>query len=327
MTFVWPVFLFCLLLIPVVLALYAWMQTRRRRYVLRYSSTSLVTAAVGTSGRVRRHAPAALYSLAIAAMIVSLSRPQMTIRLPEATGTVILAIDASRSMLTTDVTPSRIEAAKAAVREFAAKQPEGIKIGIVAFAGSASLVTPPTGDRKQVVATVNTLSLGTGTNIGDGLRVSLEALTGVRDPEAPPGQDSRSSTTRPAQPTRGSGLIVLLSDGAATTGPRPLDVADELGQAGIRTYTVGIGTRRAGLIGGGPRELDETTLKGIADRTGGHYYSVEDAKQLHDVYSRIARHHELVERHTEVTFIAAAAAAVFLTAAGVFSLLWSNRLP
>lgn len=328
MTLVWPAFLWCLALVPALLAVYVWMQLRRRRYTLRYSSVSLISKAVGPGQNLRRHAPATLYLLAMTAMILGLARPQMHLPIPQATGTVILAIDASRSMLTTDIAPSRIDAAKAAVRDFVAKQPEGIKVGLVAFSSSAFVVTPPTDDRKQVIAGVNSLSLGTGTNIGNGLQVALDAVYGTPT-EIGPAPDARARLERPPPANAEAAVIVLLSDGASTTGPSPLDVAKELARAGVKTYTVGVGTRQSGTstFGGRARELDEATLRGIANETGGQYFSAENAKQLHEVYGKIARHHDLVEKRTEVTFVAAGAGMLLMLAASGLGVLWSNRLP
>jgi Ca-activated chloride channel family protein len=331
MTFEWPVLLFGLLLVPLFAAFYVVAQRKRRRYPLTYSSIGLVSRAVGPRQALRRHLPAALYLLALSAMLLGMARPHATVPDPDAIGTVILVVDASRSMLSPDIAPTRIDAAKAAVRAFVLKQPSGISIGVVAFSGSAFLVMPPTPNRDNVVAAVNTLTLGTGTNIGAGLQVALETLApGLTDPESPgtAGGGAAGGMTPPGllPVDPDAALIVLLSDGASTTGPPPLEVAQLVAEAGIRTYTVGIGTVR-GAGGGRLRQLDESTLKGIADETGGRYFSAADAGELHDIYSSIGRDHELVTKRMEVTFLAAGAGVILLLFSGLLGALWFNRLP
>jgi Ca-activated chloride channel family protein len=325
-TFETPFLLYGLVLVFVLAALYVLAQRRLRRYTLRYSSTALVREAIGPRPGRRRHVPAALYLAALSAMIVGLARPQAVVPNPEASGTVILVIDSSRSMASLDIAPSRIDAAKTAVAQFVEKQPGGIKIGVVAFAGGALLVTPPTNDRKKVLASVNSLSLGSGTNIGAGLQVALEALLppgALTDTTA--GATPGLSTQAPDDP--GASLVILLSDGASTTGPPPLEVAQVLSKAGVRTYTVGLGTLQGGFGGRGARQLNEPTLKGIAEETGGQYFNAESAKELHQVYDRIATNNELVQKRMEVTFLAAAAGVLLMLAGGVLGMLWSNRLP
>jgi Ca-activated chloride channel family protein len=218
------------------------------------------------------------------------------------------------------------------VREFANRQPQGIRIGVVAFSGGATLLTPPTTDRVQVQAAVNYLTLGRGTNVGDGLQVALETIAAPGFDPTSEDETARRTFLAPANPEES--IIVLLSDGASTVGPSPLDVAHDLARAGIRTYTVGIGTTQgdAGFAGGGfgggsARQLNEVMLKAIADETGGKYYTARNASQLHEVYGQIATHHELVEKRTELTFLAVGAAFAFTLAGGVLGTLWFARLP
>jgi Ca-activated chloride channel family protein len=332
MSFAWPDALLGLLLVPILAAAYAWMQRNRRRYPLRYSSTSLVRQAVESSG-LRRHAPAALYLLGLSAMFVALARPTATVISPQSNATVILAVDVSGSMRSADVRPTRIDAAKAAVRDFVKKQPKGVKIGLVAFAEEALLVTPPTTDKQQVIKAVDTLALGRGTNIGDGLRLALAAILEPDQIEFGFGP-AASTTPTPASPSGDpeTSVIVLLSDGAATTGPAPLKVADEVAQSGVKTYTVGLGTvsnfaPQTGGFGGRFMELDEATLKGIADKTGGEYFSAQNAGQLHNIYGELTRKEHFVTDKTEVTFLATGVALLFMVAGTVAAILWSGRLP
>src|SRR5688572_20179251 len=243
MSFIWPQALVLLLIVPLLAGLYIQMQKRRRRYALQYASVSLVAQAVGTGPGVRRHIPAALYLLALTAMVIALARPQATIPVPSNTGTVILAIDVSGSMLAEDVEPNRMEATKAAVKEFIEKQPSGVKVGIVSFSDFGALVAPPSRERKPTLDALARLRPQRGTNIGGGLQVALDAIY-EDNLDAPPTPTPATGSAPGATPADRNlaASIVLLSDGQSNTGPPVEQVAEEATAAGIKVYTIGIGT-------------------------------------------------------------------------------------
>jgi Ca-activated chloride channel family protein len=331
MGFTWPAALLGLLLVGGFTALYFAAQARRQRQKLTYSSVALVQRA-SRQNPWRRHASAALYLAALAAFVVALARPNATVPIPEASGTVILVVDASRSMDATDVRPNRIEAAKAAIREFVRKEPKGMRIGVVAFSASAYLLTPPTEDKETVLGAVNYLSLGRGTNIGEGLQVALDAIAYADDLESAPPPASRGGRPPPRPPIASPDTvsIILLSDGASTIGPDPLEIAADVGRAGIRTYTVGIGREQGGGLqfgGSRSRQLDDLTLKGIADTTDGEYFTAQNTGELHEVYDRIAKNYLLVHKEMELTVFPAAVGLLLLFASGVLGALWLPRLP
>lgn len=329
MSFQWPLALVLLLLVPLLAGVYVWMQNQRRRYALRYASVSLVAQAVGKGPGVRRHIPAALYLLGLTALILALARPEATIPVPSNTGTVILSIDVSGSMLAEDVEPNRMEAAKAAVTDFVNKQPKGVKIGVVAFSDFAALVAPPTVERRPVLDAVSRLRAQRGTNIGAGLQVALEALL------YPPDGDALPPPTGPNDPARAmkvqAGTIVLLSDGQSTTGPPPLEIARDAAEAGVKVYTIGIGTPEGTVVRILGRNqftrLDEATLIGIADATGGKYYNAQDEGDLRQIYAELSRERQIENEETEITFLFAAAALLISVVAGGLGLVWFNRLP
>jgi Ca-activated chloride channel family protein len=329
-TFEWPFLLVLLVLVPVLAALYVMMQLRRRRYALQYASVSLVQQAVGSGPGIKRHIPAALYLLALTAMIVALARPSATIPMPQNTGTVILAIDVSGSMFAEDVEPNRMEATKRAVRDFVEKQPGGVKIGIVSFTDFAALIAPPTRERKPVLDAVARLRPQRGTNIGSGLEVALDAIyesDGAFSPEA----INPTPTPVPDGSQPPAATIVLLSDGQSNTGPPPLRVAEEAAEAGIKVYTIGIGTPEGTILQIQGRNvftrLDEETLRGVAELTDGRYFSAADEDQLREIYDELARERLVENEETEITFLLTGIALIISIAAGGLGLLWFNRLP
>ncbi|MFN8559741.1 MAG: VWA domain-containing protein [Dehalococcoidia bacterium] len=324
------------------------MQRRRRRYAVRYASPSLLRDAVGSGPGIKRHVPAAVYLLALTAMIVALARPQAPIEVPHNTGTVVLSIDVSGSMQATDVKPNRMEATKDAARRFVEQQPKGVKVGIVSFSDFGALIQAPTRDRDLVLKAIDRLRPQRGTNIGSGLQVALDAVyegstSLARRPPRPGGAVTGAGggprvaapRTPPPPPADGKrpppASIVLVSDGESNVGPPPLEVAQEAVKAGVKVYTVGIGTKEGSVLRIQGRSvftrLDEDTLKGIADQTGARYLSAQSEAELTQVYDELARERQFEKEKTEVTFGVTAAALGLSLLGGVLSLLWFNRLP
>ncbi len=352
MDWLWPGFLFLLGLIPLIVAAYIWMLRRRRRFAVRYSSLALVRDALAHPSRWRRHLPFALFLLALASLVIALGRPVAIVSVPTGQTTIVLAIDVSRSMCSTDIPPNRLEAAKAAALSFIQRQGSSTQIGIVAFAGFAVLIQPPTTDQEVLQDAVENLTTARRTAIGSGILKSLDAIAEIDTNVAP----SVSDTSPGAAPTpvlRGAyapAIIVLLTDGVSNTGPLPLDGAQQAVDRGVRVYTIGFGTENengailfcgqqfqgGGLFGGGQqfggnpqfggggfrRAIDETTLKQIADMTGGTYHSATSAGELQNVFQNLPTHlitrHEIMEISVAFTAIGALAAAIAI----VLSLIW-----
>jgi Ca-activated chloride channel family protein len=331
MTFEWPLALILLVIVPLLGGLYAWMQTRRRKYALRYASVSLVQQAVGKGPGVKRHIPAALYLLAITALVIGLARPQATIPVPSNTGTIILSIDVSGSMFAEDVEPNRMEATKEAAREFVENQPDGVKIGVVSFSDFGALVAPPSDDRKQALEAISRLRPQRGTNIGAGLAVALDAIYEDQSDGEPIVTNDPAPTPARTDIDIPPASIVLVSDGQSNTGPDPLEIAAEAQEAGIKVYTVGIGTEEGTVLQIQGRNvftrLDETTLVGMAELTGGTYFNAQDEGDLRAIYDDLSRERVLEDKETEVTFAFAAAALILSMLAGGLGLIWFNRLP
>src|ERR1700693_1585157 len=176
MSFVWPQMLWLLLAVPVMVGVYVWALRRRRKAALRYASLGLVKAALGQGQRFRRHIPPLLFLVGMVAAIFAISRPNAIVTLPSDQRTIILTIDVSLSMRASDVEPSRIVAAQTAAKAFVREQPPDVRIGIVSFAGTASVVQPPTHNRDDLIAAIDRVAVQRHTAIGSGIIVSLATL-------------------------------------------------------------------------------------------------------------------------------------------------------
>lgn len=329
-----PISLILLALIPVIIALYIWMLRRKRRFAVRYSSLSLIRQALPEQSHWRRHLPFALFLVALASLVVAFGRPVTVTTVPAGRATVVLAMDVSRSMRQADIWPSRIEAAKDAALSFIKRQHSNNQIGVVAFAGFAQLIQPPTTDREDLEAAIHSLTLGRGTAIGNGMLEALDTIAEVNPNVAPPGEGANGEEP-PARLPEGTyvpDIIVLLTDGVTTTGPEPLEVAEDAVQRGVRVYTIGYGTENGdsswgnNFFGGGGRRfhrgIDEETLKRIAEMTGGEYYSATSAGELQKVFDRLPTYLITKEETIEISFVFAAAGALLVLAAVFFSQLW-----
>ncbi|HET9042707.1 MAG TPA: VWA domain-containing protein, partial [Burkholderiales bacterium] len=268
----------------------------------------------------------------------------------------ILAIDVSLSMRAADIEPSRLAAAQEAAKAFVQEQPADVRIGIVSFAGTASVVQSPTRNRDDLVAAIDRLQLQRHTAIGSGIIVSLATLLpdagidlesllfggrggrdggrGARDGgRALPADKAGKAETAPFTPvppgSYASGAIILLTDGRRTMGPDPSDAARMAAERGVRVYTVGFGTAGGGMadVGGWSvyMRFDEETLKTVADLTRAEYFYAGSAADLKKVYQQLNTQFVLEKKETEIGALAIAVAAVLALAAAALSVLWFNR--
>lgn len=342
MTFLSPTLLILLVIIPILILAYILAQRRRQKYTLRYASLSLVKEAMGRGPGISRHIPAALFIIGLTAMIFALSRPQAYIIQVVQQGMVILAIDVSGSMRGEDLQPNRIEAAKEAARVFVSKQPATVRIGIVAFSGAATIVQPPTTDRDSIMAAIDRLQPQRATAIGSGIATSLDAIFEQTQPLPPTSsfggrltpQALQAPTPVPTKFPKGvyaPAIVILLTDGVSNTGPQPLEVAAIAAQRGIRVYTVGVGTAAGVTMNLGGRSirvrLDEEVLKAVAEKTDAEYYNAQNEKDLKEIYETLGSEIVFKPEKTEVTALFTGAAAFFVLAGAVLSLLWFSRLP
>ena len=346
MTFLWPEMLWLLLIVPALVAAYFYLLRRKQQAALRYASLSMVKEAMGPGLRFRRHIPPLLFLLALIVMIVAIARPAAIITLPSQHQTIILAMDVSGSMRAMDVQPDRISAAQAAAKAFVADQPSSVRIGVVSFAATASVVQPPTQNRDDIIGAIDRFQLQRGTAIGSGIIVSLATIfpeagidvssliygrdtpRGVSLDQAHKGEKPTFTPVPPGSYT--SAAIILLTDGQRTTGPDSIEAARMAADRGVRIFTVGIGTTNGetiGFEGWSMRvRLDEETLKTIANMTRGEYFYAGTATDLKKVYQSLNSRLELEKKNMEISALFSAAAAVVALISGLLSLMWFNRI-
>ena len=344
MTFIWPHLLWSLLFVPLLVALYILILRRRRKAAVRYSGLGLVRAAVGSGPGFRRHLPPLLLLLGLTFLLMAMARPAAQVTLPTERDTVILAMDVSGSMRAGDVDPNRIIASQEAAKQFVEAQPRSTRIGVVAFAGTAMLVQPPTQDREAVTDAIDRFQLQRGTNIGGAIIVSLESLFPGTGFDLGPRFTSGSSRGAPlgealqeeepfAPVESGShphAAIVLLTDGQPTTGPDPVDAARLAADRGVRIFTVGFGSREGETVAFGGWsarvQLDEETLRQVSEITRGRYFHASSSVDLAGVYDELTTQFVMETTETEITaFFAGVAALLVILSAGL-SLLWFNRI-
>jgi Ca-activated chloride channel family protein len=351
-TFLWPQFLWLLLALPLLIAIYVWLLGRKKTFALRYASLSIVREAMGKGPSIRRHIPPLLMLLSLAAMLVASSRPSAVVTLPSQHKTIMLAMDVSGSMRATDVLPNRLVASQNAAKAFLADLPRTVRVGIVAFAGTAAVVQPPTLSREDLTAAIDKFQLQRATAIGNAIVVSLAELfpdagidlasmeygrerqRGISLDQAlkdgKEAKDTKKAFTPVAPGSYTSAAIILLTDGQRTTGVDSLDAAKLAADRGVRVYTVGVGTVAGETIGfegwSMHVRLDEETLKGIARATQAEYFYAGTAADLKKVYETLSSRIAMEKKETEISGLMALLAAALALVSATLSLLWFNRI-
>ncbi|PZG15842.1 VWA domain-containing protein [Nonomuraea aridisoli] len=346
MTFSWPWALMSVLVVPLLFAIRWWARRRRRRAAVRVTSIALVRSALPGRTRWTRRIPPALFVAGLAVLAVGAARPQASVPVPQTSATILLALDTSGSMCSTDVDPNRITAAKKAAAEFIESQRGGPRIGLVTFAGTAGLLVPPTDDTDALIEALDDLTVARGTAIGQAMLTSIDAIAEVDPSVAPTGANPRGGGEGYA-----GAAIVVLTDGANTQGVDPETAAEEAALRRVRVFTIGFGTTDpapmvcensqfdggfggwGGGFGGGRgrfdggrniRLIDEPALKQIARTTGGSYHRAENAGQLQSALDSLPGSFTVVRQQVDTSAAFAAGGAVLITAALSLSLWWNR---
>jgi Ca-activated chloride channel family protein len=347
MSLSWPWALLALLVIPLVSAVWWLTRRRRRRAVVRVTSIALVRAAVPGRSRWRRRIPAALLTLGLAVLAVGAARPQATVPVASSSATIMLALDVSGSMCSTDVKPNRITAAEQAASAFIESQAGGPRIGLVAFASTAVVLVPPTADTRQLLGAIGGLTTSFGTAIGEGIVTSLDAIAQVDPSVAPTG----ATVSRTRRAGYADDVIVVLTDGSNNRGIAPQTAAIQAADRGVRVFTIGYGTDNPaplacssaqfgggggggfggfGGFGGGqggagnPFDADYGALMQISRTTGGTFYRAQDAGQLGRALAGLLAAFTIVRKHVDLASWFAAGGGLLIAAAVAFSLWWNR---
>ena len=354
MRFLWPHMLWLLLVVPLLVGAYVLALRRRAKGALRFASLDTLKDAMGPRQRFRRHVPPLVFLIALIAAIVAIARPSAVITLPSDHRTIVLAMDVSLSMRAADIPPSRMQASQAAAKAFVQEQPPDVRVAIVSFAGTASVVAPPTHNRDELVEAIDRLDLQRNTAIGSGIIVSLATLfpderaelesllmgsgssreralgTALGRGGKKDEKDDKKTAPPVAPASYASAAIILLTDGRRTMGPDSLDAARVAADHGVRVYTVGFGTAEgaAANVDGYSiyMRFDEETLRAIADITHAEYFHAGSAADLKQVYERLNANFVFEKKETEISALVSAAAGVLLIAAAALSLAWFSRI-
>jgi Ca-activated chloride channel homolog len=333
MSFIWPLMLLTLLLVPVVVLITVQLQKKRQQDVarlglLRYS----MTGAMKQSPDRKRGMLSGLYFTALTLLLLSTARPEMMVTLPSIEGTVMLVFDVSASMAADDLSPSRLEAAKKVAHAFVEQQPSHIKLGVVAFSDGGLIVQPPTDDRPAVATTIDRLAPQTGTSLGRGILAALNVLSTASEQD-PDDDGVQKTPSLPQSILRGAFapvVILLLSDGENTDPPDPLEAAQIAIQQGVRIFTVGIGSMSGTTIDIDGftvfTQLNEQILLDIAQQTEGEYFLAGSEDDLQTVFDKMSPQFVVKPTRTEITSLLAGISLVFLLVSGGLSLLWFGRV-
>jgi Ca-activated chloride channel family protein len=352
MSFLSPQALIGLLLIPVAIGAYVWLQRRRTRYAVRFTNLELLANLAPRRPAWRRHVPSALYLAAIGGLLLAMARPTTIVQVPREDATVILAVDVSGSMTAVDVEPNRLAAAKSAATSFLEQLPAGVRVGLVAFSSQPRTLVEPTADRQAVKTAIDGLVAKGGTAMGDALMAMLDVAENVQSadgtmkPDASTAPDASTSpapaamaTPAPSGDTAAEPPLVagiLLSDGANSTGStEPLTAADRAAALGVPIYTIALGTADGRVqVPNDQGELvtvdvppDRETLAAIAEVTGGTAFDAPTSADLQAVYDHLQSRIGYEPETQEVTSALAAAALVCVVAGAGLASLWFGRLP
>ncbi|TQS44767.1 VWA domain-containing protein [Cryptosporangium phraense] len=352
----WPWALLALLAVPLLLVARWWFNRRRRRTALQVSSVALIRAALPGRSAWRRRIPVLLFLIGLLPLAAGLTRPEASVQVPTNDSSILLAIDVSGSMCSTDIDPNRLAVASEAARKFIRSQDNGTKIGLVAFSGIAGLLVAPTTDQDALLGAIDGLKTARGTAIGQAILTAIDAIAEINPDVMASGIDLSGAAPTPQDGQAPPGdyepdTIVVLTDGSNTQGVDPVTAAEQAAARRVRVYTIGFGTTEpapmvctadqisgdatggnwGGTWGGGPRgggrrvqQIDEAALKSVADLTGGRYFKAEDADQLADVLGDLPSQIGLQKKKVEITvwFVLVGAVLVF---SGVALSLWWNR--
>ena len=301
MTFATPIYL---LLIPVLLCvLYGLMHImsrRNRKQVLAYSALAFAER-VFKRNLFLELLFSGIILFGVASATFALAGPRLTMNVPQRDGAVVICIDTSGSMASSDILPTRAQAALKAIHLFVEHLPAGVKVGIVSFSTAVDPVLTPNSDRASIDDAIGRIPEPNGaTSIGDALLLSEQLL-----------------------PKDGRRAVVLLTDGVNNRGSDPVEAAQDMAAHHITLYTVGIGTSDSGQIIPGTNEAadaDPDALRQYAEVTGGKFAAVKDASEIASAFLQLSREATWQSKQVSLSLPAALIGAAALCVGVIFGL-------
>lgn len=319
MSFASPARLWLLVGVAAIAALYLVLQRRRSRYAVRFTNLRLLDRVAPKRPGWRRHVAATLFLAMMALLVVGFARPIGDVRVPRERATVIVAVDVSLSMLATDVPPDRLSSAKSAARDFVEDLPKEFNVGLVGFAGNASVFVAPMTDREAMYNGISRLAEGSageqGTAIGEAIYAALGSIQSL---------DAQAAEKTP--PAR----VVVLSDGANTSGREPDEASAAATSAGVPVDTIAFGTESGAIEGAGRRmsvPVDGETLEAVARETGGTYHEAGTSDELRAVYEDIGSSVGYTTQRQDVSARFIGVGLVLALMAAAASMFWFSRIP
>src|SRR6267378_1372640 len=315
-------FLFLFVVLGLV-GLYIVVQLARQKRMLRFANMELLESVAPERPSRWRHLPAILLVLSLLLFTVAMAGPTNDVRIPRNRAVVMLTIDVSQSMRATDVSPSRLAAAQEAAKQFADQLTPGINLGLIAYAGTASVLVSPTTNRDATKNAIDKLQLADRTATGEGIFTALQAIATV-------GAVIGGGDTPP--PAR----IVLMSDGKETVPSNPdnpkgaFTAARTAKDQGVPISTVSFGTPYGTVTINDqqqPVPVDSEMLKKIAELSGGNAYTASSLEQLKQVFTNLQEQigYETIKGDASVGWLRLGS--VVLALAALAALLINRRLP
>lgn len=345
MEFGWPVMLWGLVAVPVLVFAYVRVQRFRAAREVALADAHLFGHLYTRPPAVRRHLPIAFYLISVFCLLFALARPIAAIPLPVNRAALILAIDVSKSMIGEDVKPNRMQATKDAAHAVLDAIPGSAKVGLIVFSDYAQVLVPPTTEREVIREAINGLKFQQATGIGAAILEALRAIPGRKEllgerlnPPPRPGQQipvpmpappGPPSTIRPEDLPPAA--IIIFSDGVSNLGTNPEQAAALAKEGRVKVYGVGVGTPGGSVMAiDGQLSLvpfDPTLLMRISQLTDGKYFSITQTDELKRLYRQLGRSMGWERRRTEITSILAGGAGFLMLVGGLFSLIWFRRIP
>jgi len=304
-------------------ALYVVMQVARQRRMLRFANMELLESVAPKRPSRWRHVPAILLVVSLAALTVAMAGPTRDVRIPRNRAVVMLVIDVSQSMRATDVQPNRMAAAQDAAKQFADELTPGINLGLISYAGTASVLVSPTTNRDATKNALGKLQFADRTATGEAIFTALQAIATV-------GAVIGGGDTPP--PAR----IVLFSDGKETMPTNPdnpkgaFTAARTAKDQGVPISTISFGTPYGFVEINDQRQpvpVDDSTMKRVAELSGGNWYNASSLSELKAIYATLQQQigYETIKGDASVGWLRLGA--LVLTLAALAALLINRRLP